>query len=294
MIRPAMFNYNIETAVDNVYQQPVSSHDSQAILTSTQIQESALQEFETLVETIRSQGVNVKVLADTITPPTPDAVFPNNWFSTHQGTLILYPMKAENRQQEITKFRDNLIDFYQPEKLIDLTAYHSQGIALEGTGAMIFDRLYHRIYACISQRCDKNLLQKVAQILSYELVTFQAYQFNSPVYHTNVMMSLESEIALIGDSLLKAEDCQKVLSKLSEKREIISLSDSQIANFAGNALELAGADGKFLLISQSAYNSLSSAQITQIEARLPIISVAVPTIEKFGGGSVRCMVAEIF
>ncbi|MDR6938828.1 arginine deiminase-related protein [Arcanobacterium hippocoleae] len=295
MVRPAMFNYNCETSIDNAFQQPISQNETEtAENLAEKLQESALAEFNDLADTLRKLGVRVEILFDSISPYTPDSIFPNNWFSTHEGTLILYPMMAKNRQLEVTKFAPDLIEIYQPQQTLDFTSYTRDGIALESTGAMIFDRRNGRIYASLSNRCNADLLQKVAATLDYEAISFRSQHLGMPIYHTNVLLSLGTDIALIGTSLIDIENRHTVIENLVADREIVELSPQQITKFAGNMLELRGADGPFLLMSSTAYSSLETSQISQIEKYLPICSVNVATIEKLGGGSVRCMVGEIF
>lgn len=287
MIRPKAFTFNQETAIDNLYQ--VEPDKSDKI-----IQDKALQEFDNMVELLKAEGVKVNIFQDFLEPHTPDSIFPNNWFSTHKGTLIIYPMYAENRRDEIRKFKEKLIDLYKPEKIIDLSHYVDKNLFLESTGAMVFDRDNKKIYVSLSQRADGELVDYIADILKYETIKFKSFQMGSSIYHTNVMMGLGSDLAIIGLDLIEDKYKQRLYDSLKKTKEIVNLSGQDILNFSGNVIELQGKHGKFLLMSQTAFNNLSKEKIRQIEARIKILTVDVSTIEKYGGGSARCMVAEIY
>ena len=287
MIRPKAFTFNEETAEDNLYQVEPSISDKA-------IQAKALEEFDAMVEILKNEGVRVNVFQDTLEPETPDSIFPNNWFSTHYGTLILYPMFAENRRDEVDKFKSQLIDLYKPDKIIDLSPYADKEIFLESTGAMVFDRDNKKVYVSLSQRADRNLVDEVAKILGYEAIKFESFQMGESIYHTNVMMGLSSDLAIIGADLIGTKYQDQVLNSLNQDKKIIELTGQDVLNFAGNVLELQSSKGNFLLMSKTAYDNLDKAKLEEIEASLRIVTADIPTIEKYGGGSVRCMVAEIY
>ena len=297
MIRPARFGFNFETAGNNFYQQ----NDERP---ASEIQELAIQEFEGFVSLLRDQGVEVLVIDDTPLPAKTDAVFPNNWFSTHpDGKLILYPMFSPNRRLERRKeIVEELIrrDF-QVNEIIDLTFFEQSGQYLEGTGSMVMDHEAKVIYACFSERTHPVPLEYVAKILNYQLLGFEAMQEYqgkwSPIYHTNVMMHVGSDLAIVClESIVKSSDRQRVKDSLSQSgKKVIPITAKQKFNFAGNMLEVGNSGGeKFTVMSQAALDSLNVGQIQQIEKYTTIISPSLPTIEKLGGGSARCMMAELF
>lgn len=288
MIKPVNFYYNQETAYDNQYQNKTD-------LTQDEIQIKALNEFNNLVKVLENEGINVNIFEDTTTPYTPDSIFPNNWFSTHDGTLIIYPMYAQNRQKEVNKFKLKLIDLYNPIQVFDFTKYAINKEAyLEGTGAMVLDRVNKIAYSTLSQRAYKDLFEKVAKIIDYKPIYFVSHQLGKEIYHTNVLMSITSDFVIIAPNLIDEEYRNFIINELKKNHEIIELNEKQILNFAGNCLELEGKNGKFLIMSKTAYNSLSDKQISKIEEKLKIINVDISTIENLGGGSVRCMIAELF
>lgn len=284
MIRPVKFNYNASTAVDNVYQK-------RSQLQSKLIQEKALAEFEGLRKCLEEEGIKVKVFDDTLEPATPDSIFPNNWFSTHEGIVCLYPMYVQNRRLEVAKFSQLLKDYYQADNILDFTG---ESEVVEGTGAIIFDRVNKRAFTSLSKRSNKGLFEKISNSLGYKPYSFKSSQFGKEIYHTNVMMSITSDFIFVASQLIDEEYRQGILDELARYHRIIELSSEQIVNFAGNLLELEGRNGKFLIMSDRAYNSLSQVQKETIEAKLRIRHVPVNTIEDLGGGSVRCMLAEIF
>lgn len=286
MIKPSSFFYNEETAIDNKYQNKTEIHEDI-------IQDIALKEFNVMVEKLRSKGIDVILFSDTPNPFTPDSIFPNNWFSTHEGKLILYPMFAENRRLEADKFKSELIDVYKPSEIVDLTHYTDEKKYLESTGAMVLDRVNKIIYTSLSHRANLELVEEVSAEIGYEFVAFHSTQDNHSVYHTNVMMAITSDFVFIASELID-DNKSAVLSSLSKTHEIIDLSGDQILLFAGNVLELRGKDGKFIMMSDSAYKALTSDQKEKIKSKVEIVHTDVSTIEKIGGGSVRCMMAEIF
>ena len=297
MIEPVAFYYNAETAKNNYFQEK-PDEDSQ------EIQKLALSEFNGMVEKLRNQGVNVITVKDTPTPHTPDSIFPNNWISTHANAHIaLYPMFAENRR---TERREDILEFledngFKIESIIDYSAAEKENVFLEGTGSIILDRVKAYAYAALSARTDEDLFIEFCEDLEYSPVIFRANQTvdgeRVPIYHTNVMMCVADTYAVIClDTIDDKKEKKNVVSTLKDtQKEIIEITEEQMYQFAGNMLQVEGKDGqKFLVMSQTAYDSLTKKQIKQIEKHNPIISVNIPTIEKLGGGSARCMMAEIF
>ena len=296
MVRPCAFGYNPETAVNNYFQVPMPS--------SGNIQEMALAEFDKMVNALRANDINVLVVDDTVTPHTPDSIFPNNWFSTHaDGRILLYPMYARNRRLER---RDDIVALAQQHnssknELLDLSAYEAEGRFLEGTGSIIFDRDNGIAYASISERTDILLFEDLCKKLNYKAISFTARQNaidnRLPVYHTNVVMCMGKQFVVICmDSIDVESERQMLLETFAQtNKQVIEITEAQMEAFAGNMLQLTNKEGKdVLLMSQAAYKSLNSTQITQLSAYNKLLPIAVPTIEKHGGGSVRCMVAEIF
>lgn len=297
MVRPANFGFNPETAGNNFYQKK----DERS---ADDIRELARKEFDGFVSLLRDQRVNVMVIEDSEQPVKTDAVFPNNWFSTHSdGKLILYPMFSPNRRLERRKdIVEHLIHSgFRVNEIIDLSFFEESGQFLEGTGSMVMDHPAKVIYACFSPRTHLVPLEYVSQILGYKVITFDAVQeINGevlPIYHTNVMMHLGTDLAVVClDSIPKIADRQRVQESLTKSgKKIIPITPKQKFNFAGNMLEVSNDGGeKFTVMSQVALDSLNVGQIQQIEKYSTIISPAIPTIEKLGGGSARCMMAEIF
>ena len=298
MVRPANFGFNPETAENNFYQQ----QDGRS---SEEIKALAQQEFDSFVALLKDQGMKVLVIEDTEKPIKTDAVFPNNWFSTHpDGKLILYPMYSPNRRLERRKdLIEQLMGLgFKVDEIIDLSFFEQDGQFLEGTGSIVMDHDSKMIYACYSERTHRVPLDYLAKILGYQVIAFKAQQeidgkMSSPIYHTNVMMHIGSDLAVVClESIVKAADRRKVQETLtSAGKKVIPITAKQKFNFAGNMLEV-GNDGgeKFTVMSQTAYDSLNVGQIQLIEKYTTIISPQIPTIEKLGGGSARCMIAEIF
>ena len=295
MIKPIKFQYNSETAVNNFYQK------NSAVMTEEEVQSMALDEFNNLVKKLERHSVKVTVFND-VNLDTPDSVFPNNWISTHQeGDVCIYPMFAKNRRKErrndileylkenflVTEFRDYVRDF------------EGNNMFLEGTGSMVLDRINKIAYASISGRTHKDVFLKWCIDMKFNPVSFSAFQLNkdsiSPIYHTNVMMSIADSFAIIClDSIIDLDDREKVQRCIEDsKKEIINITQNQVVAFAGNMLQVIG-DKKYLVMSTSAYNSLTIMQIEQIQKHCAIIHSPLDTIELFGGGSARCMMAEVF
>lgn len=283
MIKPHAFKFNFETAVNNVYQKNLNEGEKI-------IQKKASEEFENMVEMLKKRGVKVNVLEDFETPETPDSIFPNNWFSTEVQHLVIYPMFAENRRAEVGKFFESVKNLNADKEVLD---FRGEGI-LEGTGSMVLDRVNRVAYASISARTEEALFEKFCETLGYEKIIFTSYQDEMPIYHTNVMMSIGTELAFLAYELIEEKSRDYVYEKLSQSHEVIKLNSEEVKAFGGNLLELEDENGRFLLMSKTAYEMFSREKIEKIEEYLDILSVDVSTIENYGGGSVRCMVSEIF
>lgn len=285
MIEPTNFFFNEETALDNAYQQRTN-------VSKDTIQKQALSEFNTFVSILKEKGIKVSVIKDQTTPYTPDSIFPNNWFSTHCDTLILYPMFAQNRHMELIKFKNEIISLFNPQHIIDFS--DKRPLSLEGTGAIVFDRVNKVAYCSLSARANQELFEELCSLIDYTPISFHSYHLDKEIYHTNVLMSITSKLALVGISLIEPNEQLKVIESLQKTHTILELTPKQIHHFAGNALEVSTNNKSYLVLSQTALNSLSIEQIKLIETYHEIISVSIPTIETLGGGSVRCMMAEIF
>lgn len=290
MIRPARFGYNPQTAASNTFQK---KEDTEV----ENVQRTALVEFDNAVQKLQSKGVNVHVFDDTLEPWKPDAVFPNNWISFHEdGSVILYPMLAENRRWERrTDIIENLSKNFKLGRRIDLSAYEDEKRYLEGTGSIVLDREKKLCYACISPRTDKVVLKDFCEKMGYNPIIFQASDMQGkPVYHTNVVMCVAKEFLVICMTAIK-EQHEKESIRKNCKKPIIEISMDQMAHFAGNMLEIENREGKRLMVmSEQAYKSLTPEQIMVIEHEDEIVCIPIETIEKNGGGSARCMMAEIF
>lgn len=298
MIEPVDFRFNTETAVNNYFQTNTDEED--AI-----VQEKALEEFRNMVSKLREHGVNVVVIQDTLKPHTPDSIFPNNWISFHENKMIaLYPMFAKNRRLE--RREDDVLDFliekgFEAEEIMDYTEAEEDEIFLEGTGSIILDRENKIAYAAVSPRTDEELFLEFCEDFEYTPVIFEANQTvndeRMQIYHTNVMMCVADEYAVICLSTIddKAEK-KNVIDHLKETgKEIIDITEEQMHKFAGNMLQVGGMGAaKYLVMSQTAFDSLTENQIKTIEKYNPIIAVDINTIETLGGGSARCMMAEVF
>jgi len=295
MIEPVSFNYNAETALNNYFQK------LDANFSKSQIQKKALKEFNNFVKLLRSKQVNVHVIKDTINPLTPDSIFPNNWISFHSnGEVLLYPMFANNRRLE--RRRDiikKLQNEYFVSEVKSLVHYEDKNIFLEGTGSMILDRTNKICYASISLRTNKSIVLDFCDQLNYKPVLFNSFQDverkRLPIYHTNVMMCVASDFAIVCLDAIDSQDEKNsvINSLITTNKEIIQISELQANKFAGNMLQVQG-DKKYLIMSESAFNTLSEEQIQKIESYCSILYSDLKTIEKFGGGSARCMMAEIF
>ena len=289
MIRPVAFTYNAETAVNNSFQ---------IVGNAESAQEKALQEFDELVDKLNKNGIDVTVIDDTPIPHTPDSIFPNNWVSFHEnGTVILYPMYAANRRAE-RKFFDTLSKKFKPSNTIDLTEYEAENIFLEGTGSMVLDRDNKIAYACISPRTNKKVLEDFCNKMHYTACIFTAVDDKgAEIYHTNVMMCVADKYVVIClDSIKDNAEREHVKNAIGNSgKKIINISAEQMNNFAGNMLQLQNKDGeKILVMSEQAYKALNNEQISNLEKFNKIIYSDLSSIEINGGGSARCMIAEVF
>ena len=293
MVRPAKFYFNSETAVNNHYQ----NSDNQSI---DLIHKKAILEFDSLAKKIKDRGVEVNIIQDTLIPSTPDSVFPNNWFSSHEeGKLFFYPMFAENRRKELEKFRVELYKIIGKPNIdiIDYSLKINDNVFLEGTGSIVLDRKNKKAYCSLSERSNKELFLIFCKELRYKPITFKSYQDEYSIYHTNVMMSIGENRAIVCfDCITDKDEREKVKNELLEdNKEIIEISLEQVKNFLGNTLELKDKNGKnFIVMSETAYNSLSKEQKRIILKDTDILYSDVKTIEHYGGGSARCMIGEIF
>lgn len=293
MIEPVAFGYNEQTAVNNYFQ----------VQQEGNVQEKALREFNSFVEKLRSKGITVITIKDTISPKTPDSIFPNNWVSFHRdGKVVLYPMFAENRRLERRQDILELIKSqFKVEEIIDLSASERDNHFLEGTGSMIFDHDNKIAYGSVSLRLDEDLFRKFCAEFGFSPVVFHSYQTAGeerlPIYHTNVMMCVADKFVVICLDCIDDElEREKVIETIKNSgKELIEISEEQMQNFAGNMLQVHNNLGeKFLVMSQSAYRSLKPEQVAAIEKYCEIIYSDLETIETNGGGSARCMLAEVF
>ncbi len=298
MIRPVSFRMNEQTAVNNYYQKVLES------LTPETVQIKALQEFDDFVEKLKAVGVNVIVVDDNKETDTPDSIFPNNWISFHEnGDVALYPMFAENRRLER---REDILETleeldYQISNVVDYTSAEEEKIYLEGTGSLLLDRVNGKAYCALSPRADEDLLIEFCEDFEFTPVSFIANQTLNekrvPIYHTNVMMCLGEKFSVIClDSIDDKKERKEVIKHLKEdKKEIIAITEDQVNNFAGNMLQVLGNnEERYIVMSNSAFESLTKQQINQIEKHGNILYSSLDTIEACGGGSARCMMAEVY
>lgn len=297
MIRPVKFRMNEQTAVNNYYQKEID-------LKNAFINIKAQQEFDDYVKKLEEIGVNVIVVNDRLETDTPDSIFPNNWVSFHaDGTVAVYPMFAENRRLEK---REDIFDIIENQgfiidEVMDYSSAEEEDIFLEGTGSIILDRENKKAYCALSPRADEDLFIEFCEDFDYFPVVFNAYQTvdgeRKPIYHTNVMMCIAETFAVIClDAIDDKKERKTVVKHLKEtNKEVIEISEKQVENFAGNMLQVIGKnDDRYLIMSQAAYDSLTETQINKIEKHCKILSSSLETIEKCGGGSARCMMAEVF
>ncbi len=293
MIEPVAFGFNEQTAVNNYFQ----------VQQEGNVQDKALKEFNDFVEKLRAKDINVITIKDTLEPKTPDSIFPNNWVSFHaDGKVVLYPMFAENRRLER---RDDIInqikEQFEVTEVIDYSGAEKDNLFLEGTGSMIFDHDNKLAYGSVSLRLDEGLFRKFCSDFGFQPVVFHSYQTAGeerlPIYHTNVMMCVADKFVVIClDCIDDESERNNVIETIKNSgKELIEISEDQMQNFAGNMLQVQNKSGeKFLVMSQSAYKSLNRGQVSAIEKYCEIIYSDLEVIETNGGGSARCMLAEVF
>ncbi|AOW08171.1 citrulline utilization hydrolase CtlX [Flavobacterium gilvum] len=298
MIRPVAFRMNEQTAVNNYYQKVLDG-----LLPAT-VNAKAQQEFDVFVEKLRAVGVDVTVVDDKEGSDTPDSIFPNNWISFHEnGDVALYPMFAENRRLER---REDILDTLEDkgfiiDNIMDYTSAEEDGFFLEGTGSLLLDRENGKAYCALSPRADEELFIEFCEDFEFTPVIFEAFHTVNKerklIYHTNVMMCIGETFAVVcADCIDDKKERKMVLESLKgDEKEVVLITEDQLNNFAGNMLEVKGTDDRrYLVMSDSAYKSLTKKQIAQLEEHVTILSSNLDTIEACGGGSARCMMAEIF
>ncbi len=298
MIRPVQFRMNEQTAVNNYYQKTIEH------LTPDAVNALAVEEFDAFVQKLQAAGIQVVVVDDTKEFDTPDSIFPNNWISFHKnGTIALYPMFAENRRFERKESVVEAVEEkgFSIKHVVDYTEAEQENLFLEGTGSIILDREYQKAYCALSPRADEQLFIEFCEDFDFFPVIFSAYQTvnqkREKIYHTNVMMCIGSTFAVIClDSIDDKKERKNVINHLKkDNKDIIEITEDQVNQFAGNMLQLLGKNNTPLLImSQSAFDSLRADQLSKLEKHTKIISSSLQTIEACGGGSARCMMAEIF
>ncbi len=293
LVRPANFIFNAQTETSNAFQTKIEAPGDN-------IQQKVIAEFDQFAEILKSHGVTVNVFNDTAFPIKPDAIFPNNWVTFHaDGMVILYPMQAPNRQLERRQdILEDLRKHFNISTILDLSVHEKNNQFLEGTGSIIFDHDHKIAYACISPRTDKELFLNLCNRLQYKAISFDAHDENGKeIYHTNVMMCIgEKFVAICLDSITNDIEKENVTSSLvGTGHEIIDITFEQMKNFAGNMLELKTTTHKSIVaLSQRAFESLTSAQKAKMIQYVDLVPLNIKTIETIGGGSVRCMIAEIF
>ena len=298
MIRPAQFRMNEQTSVNNYYQKDLENALPEAV------NKMAVKEFDAMVKKLKKAGIKVIVVKDTKEFDTPDSIFPNNWISFHaNGTIGLYPMFAKNRRLER---KESVLEAVEAQgfvvkNVIDYTAAEADNLFLEGTGSILLDRVNNKAYCAISDRADEELFIEFCEDFEYTPVVFSAYQTvngkREKIYHTNVMMCIGDRFAVVCLASIDDKKERKSLIKhlQDDGKKVIEISEEQVNSFAGNMLQLKGSeDASYLVMSESALNSLRPAQVQLIESYTTIVSSPLDTIESCGGGSARCMMAEVF
>lgn len=293
MIRPAAFGYNAETAANNFFQNNIRADN-------TELQQKALAEFDTMVEQLRSHSIDVLVIDDTPEPAKPDAIFPNNWLSTSpEGNVFIYPLYAPSRRREK---RDDILKLiaekYVVNNVQDWSEYEAEERYLEGTGSMVIDHANKMIYAAISERTSMAVLEKYAAANGFQAIVFLATDKNGmPVYHTNVVMALGDAFCILCEEAIEEEWELIAVRQLlqSTQHTIIPITRDQMHAFAGNMLQIQNASGeKFIVLSNTAHQSLRNDQLVSLQSFGKLLIIDIPVIEKVEGGSVRCMMAEVF
>ncbi|TDS16591.1 hypothetical protein DFQ03_1072 [Maribacter caenipelagi] len=297
MIRPVSFRMNEQTAVNNYFMEDID-------MKNQEINQKAQEEFDAFVSVLKNKGVNVIVVEDTKMPDTPDSIFPNNWISFHaNGTVGVYPMFAENRRNER---REDIFEIleqngFKINDVVDYTSAEEEELFLEGTGSILIDRVNKKAYCALSERADEDLFIEFCEDFNFFPVIFTANQSvdgkRLPIYHTNVMMALaENFVVICTDSIDDKKERKNVLDHLKKDgKEVIIITEQQMHHFAGNMLQVLGSDDKrYMVMSTAAYDSLRPEQIIQIENHCAILHSSLDTIETCGGGSARCMMAEVF
>ena len=297
MIRPVSFRMNEQTAVNNYFMEDID-------MKNQEINQKAQEEFDAFVSVLKNKGVNVIVVQDTKEPDTPDSVFPNNWISFHaNGTVGVYPMFAENRRNER---RDDIFEIlehngFKINDVVDYTSAEEEELFLEGTGSILIDRVNNKAYCALSERANEELFIEFCEDFDFFPVIFTANQSvdgkRLPIYHTNVMMALaENFVVICTDSIDDKKERKNVLEHLKKDgKEVIVITEQQMHQFAGNMLQVLGSDDKrYMVMSSAAYHSLTLKQVAQIENHCAILHSSLHTIETCGGGSARCMMAEVF
>ena len=298
MIRPLHFCMNEETAVNNYFQQQDKELDDVSVL------QIAQREFDGFVSALKDKGVSVIVVEDRTEIRTPDSIFPNNWISFHSnGDVAIYPMYAVNRRLER---RDDVLEMieeygFKLDRVIDMTDAEDQHVYLEGTGSILLDRENSVAYCALSERSNEELFFEFCEIFGYKPLSFSAFQTvngeRKPIYHTNVLLTIGESFAVIcPDSIDDEQERQRVIRSLQRnEKEIVLISENQMERFAGNMLQVIGAnEERYLVMSKTAHDSLTSEQIFVLKKHTKILVVEIPTIERLGGGSARCMMAEVF
>ncbi|MGB0863005.1 MAG: citrulline utilization hydrolase CtlX [Saprospiraceae bacterium] len=294
MVRPRHFGFNEETAANNAFQVNDQS------ITKEQISEKAIEEFDNFVTKLRMHGVDVIVAEDSETPIKTDSIFPNNWVTFHQdGTIILYPMNSLNRRLERSKdVLNTVLEKHHHRLSIDLSKVEEEELFLEGTGSLILDRPNGLAYACVSPRTNEEILDIFCKKMDYQKILFSSSDQNGQlIYHTNVMMALaENFVIICMESIDREEDRDLLIKKFGQTgKEVISINYAQMYAFAGNMLQVKNRIGEtFLVMSEQAFKSLDKEQIHAIQRHTSILHSPIYTIEKYGGGSARCMMAEVF
>jgi hypothetical protein len=293
MIRPKHFGFNPDTAENNTFQNNDQS------MSAKEISDAALKEFDAFVQLLEKNGIHVDVVEDTDAPVKPDAVFPNNWFSTHEdGTLITYPMLSPVRRNERREdMIDDLSRKYQVTRRYAFEVFEEQSQFLEGTGSLVLDHVNRIAYACLSPRTSFELVDKYCVLRNYTPVTFHAVHDDKPVYHTNVVMALGTAwVVICLESIPDAKEKEALIASFEKTgKELIEISSEQMASFAGNMIELQSRFGESLCVmSEQAWKALNAEQRERLEQHSRILHSPMPVIETYGGGSARCMIAENF